>query len=121
MKGGQYINPSLRDGYGAKLTDRLFRIHLLQMSNGRPHPEAANSIITGPAFSPGAHTVGGEVQLTGCRIAARVIVPHGLEHLIVWDWKTGEKYMVCPSQLLLPHDNSILPFGTNRKFWTRTA
>ena len=91
------------------------------MNDGRPHPEAADSIITGPVFSPGAHTVGGEIQLTGCRLAARVVVPLEPQHLIVWDWKTGEKHMVRSSDLLLPHDSSIPPFGTHRKFWIRTA
>jgi len=90
------------------------------MSDGQPHPEATESIITGPAFSPGADPAGGEVQLTGFRVAAR-IVPLGLEHLIVWDWKTGEKHVVRPSRLLPFHNSSTLPIGTRRKFWIRSA
>jgi len=72
------------------------------MDDGQPHPEASDPIITGPVFSPGVHTVGGEVQLTGCRLAARVVVPLEPEHLIVWDWKTGEKHMVRPSNYSCP-------------------
>ena len=67
------------------------------MSDGRPHPEAVDSIITGPMFPFGTRIVDGELQLTGHRLAARVVLhgPSGkAEHLIVWDWMIGEKYVV---------------------------
>lgn len=96
--------------------DRSFQIHLLQMSDGTPHPEATCPIIPGPVFPPDTHTVEGELQVTGFRLAVRVLLlepPAKSERLIVWDWRTGEKYMVCRSCLLLPQGGSILPFRLN--------
>jgi len=68
------------------------------MSNGRPHPKAVDSTI-GPELPLASelHIMGGELELTGHRLAARTVL-YGLggrsEHLIVWDWRTGGKYVV---------------------------
>jgi len=93
--------------------DRPFRIHLLQMSDGSPHPEVIDPIITGPIFPSGTYIVNGGLQVTGCRLAARVVLrePSGKsERLIVWDWKTGEKCTVRSSRFPLHHGSSILLF-----------
>ena len=79
------------------------------MSDGGPHPEAIVSIIAGQTFPPDTRIVDGELQLTGHRLAAKVVLrepSEKTEHLIVWDWKTGEKCMVC-SLPSLPHGGSI--------------
>lgn len=106
------MNILLCGNYCAKPVVRSIRIHLLQMNDGRPHPEAADPIITGPTFPYGTEIIEGELQLTSCRLAARVVLLElprgGSEHLIVWDWRTGGKCMVCFCCLLLPYDNSIL-------------
>ncbi|KAF9648798.1 hypothetical protein BDM02DRAFT_2057251 [Thelephora ganbajun] len=75
---------------------RSFQIHLLHMEDVIPHREPINPIITGPRFPSDTHIVEGELQLTGCRLAAKVVLRELLvrsEHLFVWDWKTGEKCM----------------------------
>lgn len=74
------------------------------MYDGGPHPEAISSIIAGPVFPPNVYISDGELQLSGHRVAAKVVVgdaPRISEHLIVWDWKTGEKCMVRSSPFYL--------------------
>lgn len=44
------------------------------MSDGRPHPKAFDSIIAGPIFLFGTRIIDGELQLTGHRLAARVVL-----------------------------------------------
>ena len=58
--------------------------------------KAVDSSITGPASPFGTHVVGGELQLTGHSIAARVVLREpsdNSEHLIR-DRKIGGKYVV---------------------------
>ena len=68
------------------------------MSDGRPHLEATDWTITGPTFPPGTDILYAELQLTACRLAAVVGLREPQvhsEYLAAWDWRTGEKYMVC--------------------------
>ena len=80
------------------------------MNDGRFHPKTTHSIITGPTFPFGTHIVEGELQLTGHRVAARVVLREPLgksEHLVVWDWRTGEKCMVRSLRSLVPYVSPV--------------
>lgn len=86
------------------LPARSFRLSLLQMSNGRPHPDAAEPIIIGTEFGPwrGIHDI--SIFATSCKLAVKVSlldIPTPTasgegrhENLFVWDWRTGQKYIV---------------------------
>ena len=84
-----------------KLPARSFRLSLLRMSDGSPHPDAIEPIIIGTDFGPWRIIDEVTVQATGCRLAVRVSL-HNIpfskegrhENLFIWDWRTGQKYFV---------------------------
>jgi len=67
------------------------------MSDGRPHPKAVDSSITGPVSPFGTHVVDGELQLSGYSIAARVVLrePSGNPEHLIRDRRIGGIPLVC--------------------------
>ena len=82
---------------------RSFIIQFFQMSDGQPHPSAFAPIINGPDYGRGWAADGIQVQLTRSRIAVTVLVslddPPRVPHLLIWDWKTGTKYVVSSTRV----------------------
>ena len=84
------------------LSVRSFQLSLLQMSDGCPHPDAAEPIIFGTEFGPWQRICDISVQATGLKLAVKVSLDlpttNGSEgkhdNLFIWDWRTGQKYIV---------------------------
>lgn len=60
--------------------------------------EATDWTIPGLIFLPGRDILYAELQLTACRLVAIVGLREPQVHsecLAVWDWRAGEKCMVC--------------------------
>lgn len=101
---GRYVSTTeciISDLYSCDF--RSFTIQLLRMSDGQPHPSASAPVINGPDY--GKEWVAGEmqVQLTRSRLAVTVMtlidLPPRVPRLIVWDWKTGVKYVVSGNRV----------------------
>jgi len=80
---------------------RSFQLSLLQMSDGSPHPDAAEPVIIGTEFGPWQTIHDISIRATGCRLAVVVSLAsthmgeEGThENLFIWDWRTGQKYFV---------------------------
>jgi hypothetical protein len=88
------------------LSARSFRLSLLRMSDGSPHPDAIDPIIIGTEFGPWRTIDEITIQATGCRLAVTVSLHNtpfdgsGMhDNLFIWDWKTGQKYLVSVVQV----------------------
>ena len=98
------VNLGVRDTLGLRNCDsRSFAIQLLRMSDGQPHPSASAPSINGPRYKYGREWVVDEiqVQLTCSRLAVtvQIFAKPRVPHFIVWDWKTGVKYVVSSDQV----------------------
>ena len=73
------------------------------MSDGQPHPDASIPIINGPGYQyEQARSVRRivEVKVTASRLVTMVsIEPLSAAHFLVWDWKTGVKYVVSGTKI----------------------
>lgn len=92
-----------------------FQIELFQMSDGKPYPNDAHSPAMGSSYEPLTRIIWVQLQLTGCRLAARVVMVQmddaldlGATDFFVWDWKTGNMCMVSRFVLLVRSE----PHGT---------
>jgi len=81
-------------------------IKLLQMSDGQPHPSVSGPLVDMPYYERDwtwrANDI--KIQATCSRLALTVpiFVRSGAPrapHFIVWDWKTGVKYVVSSDQV----------------------
>ena len=74
------------------------------MSDGQPHPSASVPVINGPDYGRGFSVTEIGAQLTRSRLAVVVQIrpgywPPRVLHFVVWDWKTGVKYVVSRNQI----------------------
>ena len=74
------------------------------MSDGKPHPDASVPTINGPGYQYeqewSVYQIG-QAKVTSSRVAITVSIKSGAPslhelppHFLVWDWKTGVKYVV---------------------------
>lgn len=107
IKGGRYVEKSIDHLHGGNSRPSAFRIHILRLSDGFPHPLAT-------LVDPIAHYVDYEskktlsslkILVSGHRLVA-IAAFDGASYfgryntLIVWDWRSGRRVLV--SSLLYP-------------------
>lgn len=74
------------------------------MSDGQPHPSAFAPVINGPDYGGKWMVRDFQIQVTSSRLALTVPIlveydSPGFPHLIVWDWKTGVRYVVSSNHV----------------------
>lgn len=93
---------------------RSFRLEMFQMSDGKPHPSGIHSDVMGRSYDAPTRITKVSLQVTGCRLAARVSTaggdgpPGGVVELFVWDWRTGKKRLVSLPIFLLTTERTKL-------------
>ena len=79
------------------------------MSDGKPHPDASVPTINGPGYQYeqewSVYQIG-QAKVTSSRVAITVSIKSGTPslhelppHFLVWDWKTGVKYVVSGTEI----------------------
>ena len=83
------------------------------MSDGQPHPSAFVPTIGPPDHWQAWTNVVIEVQLTSSRLAVTILTfisnPPRISRFVVWDWKTGIKFVVSSSRVHWYQDSHKSP------------
>lgn len=74
------------------------------MSDGKPYTDGIHPSIMGGSYESSTRIYWVHLQLTSCRLAARVVtvlvddpLDPGTTDLFVWDWRTGKLWLVSCS------------------------
>lgn len=71
------------------------------MSDGKPYTNGIHPSVMGSSYESSTRIYWVHLQLTSCRLAARVVtvlvddsLDPGITDLFVWDWRTGKLWLV---------------------------
>lgn len=81
-----------------------FHVDLFRMSDGQPYANNIQQSVMKSSYEPLTRIVWAHLQLTSCRLAARVVtipaddlLDPGTTDLYIWDWRTGKLWLVSCS------------------------
>lgn len=86
------------------IRDSSFQVELFHMSDGQPYTNGIHQSVMGSSYDPLSRIAWVHLQLTSCRLAAKVVTVQtddfldpGTADLYVWDWRTGKLWLVSRS------------------------